>query len=109
MLGTLALDGRPDPAQVTQALLEAFAARDRDAAERLIAPDFHVTSPLDNRIDRATCFATCWPGGAGITGFEVRHLLEDGNVAMVTYLGSSRDGAKSRHGPPRSSPAATVR
>ena len=40
---------------------EAYAAKDHAAIEKLIADDFHFTSPLDNRIDRATYFARCWP------------------------------------------------
>jgi hypothetical protein len=36
---------------IARAAYEAYVARDRAAIERLIADDFHFTSPLDNRID----------------------------------------------------------
>ncbi|HEX9167890.1 MAG TPA: hypothetical protein VF886_03050 [Roseiarcus sp.] len=34
----------------------AYVDKDRAAMERLIAEDFHFTSPLDNRLDRKTYF-----------------------------------------------------
>jgi ketosteroid isomerase-like protein len=48
-----------DIAAIARASYEAFAAKDRAAIEALIADDFHFTSPLDNKIDRATYFARC--------------------------------------------------
>ena len=38
--------------------------------ERLIAEDFHFTSPLDNRLDRKTYFERCWPNCQWIAEFE---------------------------------------
>jgi hypothetical protein len=43
---------------IAKASYTAFVDGNRDAIERLIAPDFHFTSPLDNRIDRKTFFET---------------------------------------------------
>ena len=43
-----------DNVAIARAAYEAYVAKDRAAIERLITPDFHFTSPLDNRIDRAT-------------------------------------------------------
>lgn len=43
-----------DAVAIDRAAYEAYVAKDRAAIERLIADDFHFTSPLDNRIDRAT-------------------------------------------------------
>jgi hypothetical protein len=50
-----------DNIAIERVAYEAYVAKDRTAIESLIAPDFHFTSPLDNRIDRATYFARCWP------------------------------------------------
>ncbi len=43
----------------------AYVDKDRAAMERLIAEDFHFTSPLDNRINRKTYFERCWPNSSG--------------------------------------------
>jgi hypothetical protein len=60
-----------DIVEIARASYEAYVAKDRAAIEALIAEDFHFTSPLDNRIDRTTYFARCWPnspdgGGEGM-------------------------------------------
>jgi uncharacterized protein YndB with AHSA1/START domain len=54
---------------IASATSEAYVAKDRAAIERLIAGDFHFTSPLDNRLDRATYFARCWPNSERFNGF----------------------------------------
>ena len=46
---------------IARANYEAYVTKDRSAIEPLIAEDFHFTSPLDNRINRATYFERCWP------------------------------------------------
>jgi len=58
-----------DPIAVARASYRAYVDKDRAAIEALIAADFHFTSPLDNRIDRATYFARCWPNSANIAVF----------------------------------------
>lgn len=85
------------PARIARALLDAFAAKDRDAAERLIAPDFSFTSPYDNGLDRDGYFAICWPNSAGIQGFEIVRLVEHGDTALVTYIGDGRNGKRFRN------------
>ena len=39
---------------VVRAYFDAWPTQDRPAAEELVAEDFTFTSPLDNRLDRAT-------------------------------------------------------
>lgn len=85
------------PGQITRALLDAFVAKDRAAAERLIAPGFRFTSPYDNGIDRDAYFALCWPNSAGIQGFEIVRLTEDGDTAVVTYAGAVEGGRRFRN------------
>ena len=81
-----------DAATIARAGYEAFADKDRAAIEALIAPDFHFTSPLDNRIGRATYLERCWPNSERIEGFEFVHLVPHGDRVFVTYEGRMRDG-----------------
>jgi ketosteroid isomerase-like protein len=46
-----------DPISVARRYYQAYVDKDRSAIERLIADDFHFSSPLDNRIDRQTYLA----------------------------------------------------
>ena len=56
------------------------------------AENFHFTSPLDNRIDRETYFARCWPNSENITGFTFVHCVQDGDRVFVTYEGRGPGG-----------------
>ena len=82
-----------DLVATARASYDAYVAKDRAAIEALIADDFHFTSPLDNRIDRATYFARCWPNSEAITGFDFINLVPDGNRVFVTYEGRA-DGRR---------------
>jgi len=73
-----------------RAIYDAYVAKDRGAAERLLADDFRFTSPLDNGIDRDSYFEICWLNSADIEGFEIVHLLEHGEQVFVTYEGRSK-------------------
>jgi ketosteroid isomerase-like protein len=72
---------------IARAVFEAYVAKDRAALEKLIAEDFHFTSPLDNRLDRETYFRRCWPNSNVIEGFDFIHLITDGDRVFVTYEG----------------------
>ena len=53
----------------------------------------HFTSPLDNRIDRATYFERCWPNSARTEGYDFVRCVPDGDRVVVTYearMGGSR-------------------
>ena len=63
---------------------DAHVAKDRAALDALIADDFHFTSPLDNRLDRATCFTRCWPNSERAEGIKFIHLIRDGERVFVT-------------------------
>ena len=73
--------------KLVRACFTAYATQDREAIEELLADDFHFTSPLDNRIDRATYFEVCWPGSKRAEGFDIVRLTVDGDHAFVTYEG----------------------
>ncbi len=75
----------------------AYVQSDRAANEAVIAEDFHFTSPLDNRLDRATYFGRCWPNHEGITDFKFVRVIEDGDEVVVTYEGTNNNGAKFRN------------
>lgn len=81
-----------DIVAITRGAYEAYVTKDRAAIERLIAPDFHFTSPLDNRIDRETYFARCWPNSAQIADFKFINLVVDRDRVFVTYEGRKADG-----------------
>jgi hypothetical protein len=66
-----------DIVAIARAAYEVYVSKDRAAIEGLIAPDFYFTSPLDNRIDRATYFARCWPNSEMMKGFEFINLIVD--------------------------------
>jgi len=86
-----------DPIAVARASYEAYVRKDRTAIEALIAEDFHFTSPLDNRIDRATYFKRCWPNSLRIRTFDYIRLVADDSVVFVTYEGSDVDGGRFRN------------
>jgi ketosteroid isomerase-like protein len=79
------------------ACYEAYVARDRTAIEALLAENFHFTSPIDNRLDRATYFARCWPNSKRIEGFDFIHLVSEGDKLFVTYEGRNTDGHRFRN------------
>jgi len=74
-----------DIVAIARAAYEAYVAKNRAAIEKLIAADFSFTSPLDNRIDRATYFARCWPNSERIDGFNFINLVPDRDRVFVTY------------------------
>lgn len=86
-----------DPREVARRCYQAYAESDRSALEPLIADDFRFTSPLDNAIDRATYFERCWPNHQTIRGFEMVHLVGDGERVFVTYEGWSTSGKRFRN------------
>ena len=86
-----------DAVSIARAAYEAYVRKDREAIEALMAPDLHFTSPLDNRIDRATYFARCWPNSQDMEGFDFIHLVPDGPRVFVTYEGRTRKGRRFRN------------
>lgn len=76
-----------DVVSIARATYEAYVSKDRAAIEALIADDFHFSSPLDNRLDRATYFSRCWPNSATTDCFDFIHFVPDGERVFVTYEG----------------------
>ena len=86
-----------DAIAIARAAYEAYVTKDRAKIEALIADDFHFTSPLDNRIDRATYFSRCWPNSKTAEAFEFIHLVHDGERVFVTYEARSAGGHRFRN------------
>ena len=86
-----------DAVAIARAAYDAYVAKDRAAIEALIADDFHFTSPLDNRLDRATYFARCWPNSETTEGFELIYLVRDRERVFVTYEGRGAAGHRFRN------------
>jgi ketosteroid isomerase-like protein len=83
---------------IARSSYEAYAAGDRDALERVIAPDFHFWSPQDEGIDRNTYFARCWPPHKEMRSFRfvrLNELAED--EVLVTYELTKTDGSVFRN------------
>lgn len=81
-----------DIAAIVRASFQAYVDKDRAAIEAIVADDFHFTSPLDNRIDRATYFKRCWPNSERIVRFDEIFLVTQGDRAVLTYEGHGTDG-----------------
>jgi ketosteroid isomerase-like protein len=69
---------KDDPISVAKRSYRAYVEKDRATIEQLIAPDFHFSSPLDNRIDRQTYFARCWPNSERLTDFKFAESARSG-------------------------------
>jgi ketosteroid isomerase-like protein len=83
---------------LVKASYAAYVDKDRAALERLLADDFHFSSPLDNRIDRKTYFARCWPNSEKLRDFEFVNLVSlDGRTVFVTYIATNTDGHRFRN------------
>ena len=83
--------------ETAKAVFEAYVAKDRAMIERLVAEDFHFTSPLDNALDRRAYFELCWPNSKNTERFDFKHLAEDGDRVFVTYEAQSSGGKRFRN------------
>jgi ketosteroid isomerase-like protein len=81
----------PDAIAIARASYDAYVEKNRAKLEKLIAEDFHFTSPLDNRIDRRTYFERCWPNSESIADFKFIRLVSDGDTVFVTYEGRNKN------------------
>ncbi|MBC8073154.1 MAG: nuclear transport factor 2 family protein [Deltaproteobacteria bacterium] len=78
-------------------LYAAWPAKDRATVDSIVADDFHFTSPLDNRLDRETFFARCWPNSATMQRIDVQRVLVDGDTVVVTYELTADGGKRFRN------------
>ena len=69
---------KDDPKSIARKSYQAYVDKDRAAIEAVLSEDFHFTSPLDNRLSRATYFDRCWKNSEPITGFRFVNLVSEG-------------------------------
>jgi ketosteroid isomerase-like protein len=91
------MNSRSQPAQVVRRYFSVWAVQDRATAERVVSDDFHFTSPLDNRLSRATFFERCWPNSASIAAFDLKRVVPDGDLVFVMYELTMKDGRRFRN------------
>jgi ketosteroid isomerase-like protein len=84
-------------ADVVRACFAAYHDKDRAALEALIADDFRFTSPYDDRIDRATYFARCWPNADRFKSNRIVKLFAQGDEAFALYEIETLSGATFRN------------
>lgn len=86
-----------DATTIARRAYEAYAEKDRAKLEAVLAEDFHFTSPLDNRLDRATYFARCWPNSEWIEAYDRLDLVPAGARVIASYEGRARGGKRFRN------------
>jgi ketosteroid isomerase-like protein len=90
--------GHEKSISLVKASYAAYVSKDRAALEKVLADDFHFTSPLDNRLDRKTYFERCWPNSEKIRTFEFVNLTSlDGRKVFITYVAANFDGHSFRN------------
>jgi hypothetical protein len=82
---------------IARRLYLAFAAGDREFAERVLADNFTFSSPADVGLDRAGYFARCWPGAGQGQEFDFVRLIQVGDEVIVTYEMTRPDGGRGRN------------
>jgi ketosteroid isomerase-like protein len=83
--------------KAVRTVFRAYADRNRAAIEQVLAEDFHFSSPRDNRIDRETFFARCWPHSGNIVDFKFVHLADDGEQVFATVEARNKKGYRFRN------------
>lgn len=86
-----------DNLATARALFDAYRAKDRAAAERLIAEDFRFFSPWDNGLDRRQYFEICWPNSRRLRDFKLTDAIAHGERVFVTYEILTRKGERFRN------------
>jgi ketosteroid isomerase-like protein len=84
-------------AEVVRRYFATWPARDRAGVEAVVSADFHFTSPLDNRLDRETFFARCWPNSETMHSLDLKRVVSDGATVFVTYELTHREGHRLRN------------
>jgi ketosteroid isomerase-like protein len=83
--------------ETAKAVFLAFARKDRQAIEQLLADDFRFTSPYDNRIDRAAYFERCWPNSENASEFRFVETARAGDKVFVSYEATWAGGIGGRN------------
>jgi ketosteroid isomerase-like protein len=73
---------------IVRASFDAYLARDRDAASKLIAEDFVFTSPQDDHINKTAYLERCFPTADRLNSQEILELVSasaDGVFILYEY------------------------
>jgi len=77
--------------------MDAYKAQDREAAERLFAPDFVFTSPQDDHIDRGTWFAVCFPTADRFVSHRLLEIVPTATGVISLYEYELQNGERYRN------------
>ena len=77
--------------------MDAYKAQDREAAERLFAPDFVFTSPQDDHIDRDTWFAVCFPTADRFVSHRLLEIVPTATGVISLYEYELQNGERYRN------------
>jgi len=77
--------------------MDAYHVQDREAAERLFAPDFVFTSPQDDHIDRATWFAVCFPTADRFVSHRLLEIVATATGVISLYEYELQNGERYRN------------
>lgn len=84
--------------ELVRRLFAAFRARDRAAADALLADDFTFSSPRDDRLGKAEYFATCWPHADELADLVIEQVFTQDDDAFVRYAAvRAKDGVRFRN------------
>jgi ketosteroid isomerase-like protein len=86
-----------DKERIIRALFAAYLANNRKAVEDVLSPDFHFTSPYDDRIDKRTYFERCWRSSDWIERHELERIFVRGDEAFATYKCVAKGGKSFRN------------
>jgi ketosteroid isomerase-like protein len=85
------------PGPIIRSYYAAYESKGKAALEALLSEDFVFSSPRDDRIDKETYFARCWPFNEQVVTFRIEKLFERENEAFVLYECEANTGARFRN------------
>lgn len=92
------MDAAASRADIVRQCFEAYRTNQRGILEGLFTDDFTFTSPYDDRINKATYFARCWPASIDhIASNDLERIVTQGDEAFVLYRCVTKDGHEFRN------------
>jgi ketosteroid isomerase-like protein len=86
-----------DRERVVRDSYRAWRTADRQLIERCLSQDLSFHSPPDPSLDREGYFERCWPHAGQPKRFEIKRLIESGDVIVVTYVATRADDTRFRN------------
>jgi ketosteroid isomerase-like protein len=72
-------------AEIIRRYYAAYELKDKEALEGLLGDDFMFSSPHDDRINRQTYLAKCWPFSEKVRAFHIERISVSGDKVFVLY------------------------